>query len=66
MKKYMLIIAASLVASALVTGCGSPAEGNTDTNTPPATSTPEGTKPETTTPEATPPAADAPAEADKK
>jgi hypothetical protein len=28
MKKYMLLIAASLVAGALVTGCGSPAEGN--------------------------------------
>ncbi|MDH4389457.1 MAG: hypothetical protein QE269_12105 [Fimbriimonas sp.] len=66
MKKYMLLITASLMVGALVTGCGSPAEGNTDTNTPPSASTPEGTKPETTTPEATPPAADAPAEADKK
>ena len=57
MKKYMMLITASLVAGALVIGCGSPAEGNTDTNTPAATSTPEGTKPAATTPEAAPAAA---------
>ena len=50
MKKYMLLIAASLVASALVTGCGSPAEGNTTTT--PSTTT-EGTKPTTDAPAST-------------
>lgn len=43
MKKYMLLIAASLVASALVTGCGSPAEGNTET-TPATTGAPASAK----------------------
>jgi hypothetical protein len=33
MKKYMMLITASLVAGALVIGCGSPAEGNTETAT---------------------------------
>ena len=61
MKKYMLLIAASLVASALVTGCGAPAEGNT-TTTPGAAA--EGTKPEGTTP--TTADAPTPAPEDKK
>ncbi len=65
MKKYMLLIAASLVASAIITGCGSPAEGNTET-TPSTTTTPEANKPADTT-TATPEAnAPAPAPEDKK
>jgi hypothetical protein len=58
MKKYLVLLVASILGGAMVVGCGSPAEGNVPADPAPVTSPADADKTKAPTPTAETPSAD--------